>query len=213
MAHILVIGASRGIGLQTVQRGLELGHHMRGLARSPSRIDIVDSRFEAVQGDATNLEDVRRALTGVDAVILTLGIKESVAMLWQKVTLFSEATRVLIDAMQSTGPDRLVCLTGIGTSESIEALSRIERLGHSILLGEPYKDKTRQEDMIRASSLRWTFARPVILTNGKRTEGYKVLTDPKDWRMGLISRADVADFLVRAATDDSLVGQAPVLTR
>ena len=111
------------------------------------------------------------------------------------------------------GPDRIVALTGIGTSESIGALSTLERMGHSVLLGEPYKDKTRQEDLIRASSLRWTFARPVILTNGKRTETYKVLTDPKEWRMGLISRRDVADFLVKAATDEAMVGQAPVLTR
>ncbi|SLN74339.1 hypothetical protein ROJ8625_04043 [Roseivivax jejudonensis] len=213
MAHILVIGASRGIGLQTLKRGLELGHRMRGFSRSAEKIDIQDPNFDAVSGDATKPEDIRKALDGVDAVVMTLGIKESVSMIWKQVTLFSEATRALVTAMEEQGPDRLVALTGIGTSESIEALSTIERMGHSFLLGEPYKDKTRQEEIIRASALRWTFARPVILTNGKRTDGYKVLTDPKDWRMGIISRADVADFLVRAATDDSLVGQAPVLTR
>ncbi len=213
MAHLLVIGASRGIGLATVKRGLELGHRMRGFSRSADKIDIHDDNFEPCSGDATRTEDLERALQGVDAVIVTLGISESVSMIWKKVTLFSDATAALIPAMERAGVDRIVALTGIGTSESIEALSTLERMGHSFLLGEPYKDKTRQEEMIRASSLRWTFARPVILTNGKRTTDYKVLTDPKDWRMGLISRANVADFLVRAATDDSMVGQAPVLTR
>ncbi|ETW12497.1 NAD-dependent epimerase/dehydratase [Roseivivax marinus] len=211
MAHILVIGASRGIGLETVKRGLDLGHRMRGFARS--KIEIENDAFEAVQGDATDRDDLTRALDGVDAVVLTLGIKESVSMIWKKVTLFSDATKALVPAMEQHGPDRLVCLTGIGTSESIEALSWVEKAGHSFLLGEPYKDKTRQEAIIRSSALRWTFARPVILTNGKRTETYKVLTDPKDWRMGIISRGDVADFLVKAATDDAMVGQAPVLTR
>lgn len=211
MAHLLVIGASRGIGLETVKRGLELGHRMRGLSRSG--VDLDDPNFEPFTGDATSTDDLKVALAGIDAVIVTLGIKEGVSMLWKKVTLFSDATSALIPAMEAMGPDRIVALTGIGTSESIGALSTLERMGHSVLLGEPYKDKTRQEDLIRASSLRWTFARPVILTNGKRTETYKVLTDPKEWRMGLISRRDVADFLVKAATDEAMVGQAPVLTR
>ncbi|ETX28807.1 NAD(P)-dependent oxidoreductase [Roseivivax isoporae] len=213
MAHFLVIGASKGIGLQTVKRGLALGHRIRGFARSAASMDIADPSFAPFPGDATNPEDLKRALDGIDAVILTLGIKESVAMLWKEVTLFSDATRALIPAMEAAGVDRLVCLTGIGTGESVSAFSRIERLGHSVVLGKPYQDKTRQEEMIRASSLRWTFARPVILTNGGFTGRYRVLTNPDEWRLGLISRADVADFLIRAAEDDSLVGAAPVLTR
>jgi NAD(P)-dependent dehydrogenase (short-subunit alcohol dehydrogenase family) len=33
MSHILVIGASRGIGLETVRAALAKGHHVRALAR------------------------------------------------------------------------------------------------------------------------------------------------------------------------------------
>ncbi|MDU8912813.1 NAD(P)-dependent oxidoreductase [Aestuariicoccus sp. MJ-SS9] len=210
---LLVIGASKGIGLETVKAALDAGHAVRAFSRSAGGIALDHPLLEKMDGDATSAEDVARALDGVDAVAMTLGIKESIAMLWQKVTLFSDATRVLLPLMEAQGPDRLICVTGIAAGDSVSALSRLERMGHSFLLGEPYKDKTRQEEMIRASTLRWTLARPTILTHGPRTGSYKVLTDPKDWRLGLISRADVADYVVRALDDPAAVGAAPVLAR
>jgi uncharacterized protein YbjT (DUF2867 family) len=39
-----------------------------------------------------------------------------------------------------------------------------------------------------------------------------VLTEPRSWRIGFISRADVADFLVKQIDDDSHIGATPVLT-
>jgi hypothetical protein len=38
-----------------------------------------------------------------------------------------------------------------------------------------------------------------------------VLVDARDWRSGFISRADVADFLVKQINDTSLVRKRPVL--
>ncbi|MFD1341427.1 NAD(P)-dependent oxidoreductase [Litorisediminicola beolgyonensis] len=213
MAHILVIGASKGIGRAAVERGLELGHQVRAFSRGAAEMTLEHPALELCPGDATRPEDLEPALQGVDAVILCLGIKETPAMLWQKVTLFSDATAALLPLMEATGSKRLIAVTGIGAGDSRQALSSIERAGHWALLGRPYADKTRQEEMIRASGLDWTLARPVILTRGARTERYRVLREPSDWRMGLISRADVADFLMKAVDDASLIGQAPVLSR
>ena len=40
---------------------------------------------------------------------------------------------------------------------------------------------------------------------------YRILTASKDWQFGMISRADVADFLVRQVNDRSLLGTTPLL--
>ena len=45
-----------------------------------------------------------------------------------------------------------------------------------------------------------------------RTGTYRVLVDGRDWRSGFISRADVADFLVRQVNDESLVRKTPAIT-
>jgi hypothetical protein len=54
-------------------------------------------------------------------------------------------------------------------------------------------------------------ARPGLLTREPRTGSYRALTNPDEWRMGAISRADVADFLVKQIDDDTYLGKTPVL--
>jgi NAD(P)H-binding len=54
--------------------------------------------------------------------------------------------------------------------------------------------------------------RPVILTDGPKTNAYRALVDPRRWTCGFISRADVADFLVKQIDDDAFLHKTPVLT-
>ncbi|MEQ5870055.1 NAD(P)H-binding protein [Sagittula sp. NFXS13] len=209
---LLVIGATRGIGAAVVTDALARGHQVRAFARSADKIDPAEG-LEPISGDATDPEALKPALDGVDAVVLALGIKESLSMLWQRVTLFSTATQALVPLMQRLGPDRLIAVTGIGAGDSASALSAPEKLGHQFFLSEPYKDKSRQEEIIKASTLRWTIVRPTILTHNKASQHYRVMEEPCTWRMGMISRADVADYILNALEDDSTIGKAPVLAR
>lgn len=211
MNRILIIGASKGIGLQSVRRALDAGHAVRALARSADRLGLAHERLEPVAADARDAGAVRSALDGVDAVIHAVGIGPSLGRMMRPTDLFSATTRVLVGAMQDAGVRRLVAVTGFGTGDSRQALSRVERLGHRVLLGHAYDDKDRQEPIIRASGLDWLIVRPVILTNGARTGRYRVLVEPGSWRNGLISRADVADYLVREAAAPTLSEATPVL--
>ncbi|MFP7675146.1 NAD(P)-dependent oxidoreductase [Marivita sp. S0852] len=212
MTTLLILGATAGIGKLACEEALSRGHTVRAFGRSAETLPA-QPQLEPWVGDALNAEDVAGALEGVDAVIYALGIKESPAMLWQQVTLFSETTRILIDQMQEKGVTRLVAVTGFGAGRSKAALSKIEQLGHRAILGKPYADKDRQEDMILNSNLDWTIVRPVILTNNPKTEKYHVLRDIGQWRNGLISRADVAHYLIDAATSDTDIGHDVVLAR
>jgi uncharacterized protein YbjT (DUF2867 family) len=245
--RILVIGASRGIGLEAVRQGLARGHHIRALARSADRIASAigagcgadarsgsgsetdpgagaeggaepgagAARLEPHQADAADAGAVRAALEGVDAVIHTIGGPRGLRPRMAPVSLFSDTTATLLAEMHrandGAGVRRLVAVTGFGAGDSRARLSLPERLGHRLLLGPPYDDKDRQEVLIRASGLDWLIVRPTILTNGPRTGRYQVLVEPRSWRNGLISRADVADYLVDQATQPSLSQATPVL--
>jgi uncharacterized protein YbjT (DUF2867 family) len=81
-----------------------------------------------------------------------------------------------------------------------------------LLLGRVYDDKDVQERIVRGSKLDWVIVRPVILTNGPKTNAYRALVDPRGWTCGFISRADVADFLVKQIDDDAFLHKMPVLT-
>ena len=76
MAKLLVVGASRGIGLETVKAALRAGHNVRALARSARGIPIQDPALDKVTGNALDSETVRDALEDVDAVIQTLGVAQ-----------------------------------------------------------------------------------------------------------------------------------------
>jgi putative NADH-flavin reductase len=200
MAQVLIIGASKGIGLETARQALEGGHQVRALARSAAGIRLSNSNLEKIQG----------ALDRVDVVVQALGVS-SLGDLLRPVHLFSDATRILVSAMEGKAVKRLICVTGFGAGDSRASISCFQRLPFQVVFGRAYADKSVQERLIKDSSLDWTIARPGVLTNGRRTGRYRILDEPSEWRNGIISRADVADFLVRQIEDRTYMRKAPVL--
>jgi uncharacterized protein YbjT (DUF2867 family) len=170
-----IIGASRGIGLETVKAALEAGHSVRALARSARRIPVDHPKLGKMAGDALELATVRRALTGVDVVMQSLGVSAGPEIILKPTRFFSKATRVLVTAMEEAQVKRLICVTGFGAGDS---------RGRGGCL---YSD-------------------------GRKTNAYRALVDPHGWTCGFISRADVADFLVKQIDDDTFLHKTPVLT-
>ena len=64
MAHVLVIGASKGIGLETTKAALAAGHRVRAFARSAARIGLSEPNLEWFAGDAVDAGDVARPSMG-----------------------------------------------------------------------------------------------------------------------------------------------------
>jgi uncharacterized protein YbjT (DUF2867 family) len=212
MAKLLVIGASRGIGLETVKAALRAGHSVRALARSGTNIAIQNTGLEKVSGDALDRDAVRKALEDVDVVIQTLGVDFSLQAIFERTNLFSQSTRILVDAMQAASVQRLIAVTGLGAGDSRGHGGFLyDAVAFPLLLKRVYDDKDVQEWIIRSSGLEWTVVRPGLLTDRPAIGQYRILTKPKDWRFGVISRADVANFLVRQIDDRALIGSTPLL--
>jgi putative NADH-flavin reductase len=209
MARVLIIGASKGIGLETTRQALAAGHTVRAFARSAADIYISDSKLEKVRGDALRSKDIVAAVKGMNAVIQALGV--GLVDLFLPVHLFSNATEILVAAMQAQGVKRLIGVTGFGAGDSRASINCLQLLPFRFFLGRAYDDKDVQERLIKKSALDWTIARPGVLTNGSRTGNYKVLERRSQWRNGIISRADVADFLVRQIEDRAYIRKTPVL--
>ena len=114
--------------------------------------------------------------------------------------------------MKPAGVKRLIAVTGLGAGDSRgHGGSPYDLVAFPLLLERVYADKGVQECIIRSSGLDWTIVRSGLLTNRPATGQYRVLTTPKDWRSGVISRADVADFLVRQIDDRALISTTPLL--
>jgi hypothetical protein len=107
---------------------------------------------------------------------------------------------------------RLITVTGLGAGDSRGHGGLLyDAVRFPLLLNRVYDDKDVQEQIVKSSRLDWTIARPGLLTDSPATGRYRALTASKDWRAGSISRADVADFLVRQINDRALIGTTPLL--
>ena len=78
--------------------------------------------------------------------------------------------------------------------------------------GASMTTRTCRNASVRRSKLDWVIVCPVILTDGPKTNAYRALVNPRRWTWGFISRADVADFLVKQIGDDAFLHKTPVLT-
>jgi putative NADH-flavin reductase len=205
---IAVIGASAGMGLQVTRLALEKGHEVATLSRRV--VPLPDHvKLRRVQGSATSLNDVRVAVERADAVLVTLGVKSPFAT-----TLFSDSARLLLQVQQETGSSpTLIVLTGFGAGDSWNYNALPMKLLFTLLLKAVYADKSEQERVIASGYPRWEIVRPGRLTNDETTGRYRVLDNLMEgMRVGAISRADVAHFMVAQAENPTYLGKYVTLT-
>jgi uncharacterized protein YbjT (DUF2867 family) len=187
--NLTVLGATGPTGTQLVEQALAAGHHVTALARSPKKLIITNPNLHVVQGDATDHAAVSQAMKGADAVISTLGAKGSV---------IAAAARAIVAVAKQEGPQRIVMLSTFAVAR--DRLKAASKLLTGMVMGAQIKDKTAGEDALRASGLDWTIVYPTRLTNGPKTEPTVVPETTKVGVLHKISRADVASFLLQAAT-------------
>lgn len=200
MTTILVLGATGPMGRCVLAELAGKGLSVRSLARRPEALADEPNAGEVVKGDVLDPDSLKSALQGVDVVISALGSRPTTGPQY----LLSQGTANLFDAAAESGVSRVIVVTGLGAGDSKgHGGFFYDRILNPLLLRKVYEDKDRQEDVVRGSALAWTIVRPGILTNGRRTGVYRVIGELQDGvRIGRISRADVADYLVSAALED-----------
>lgn len=62
---LAILGATGRTGGHALRLALDAGHHVRVLARDPSKLTETHDRLELVQGDATGREDCARVAVRV----------------------------------------------------------------------------------------------------------------------------------------------------
>src|SRR3990172_6363281 len=207
--NILIVGATRGIGRQLLEQALISGLTVTALVRNPQRLAIEHERLRVVKGDILDSDSVARAMVGQGAVCCTIGVKAP----WPRVTVFSEGTRNVLQAMKKAAVKRLICVTGIGAGDSRgHGGFFYDAVFYPLINRTIYADKDRQESLIKASDVDWTIVRPGFLTNGPLTKSYRALTNLTGVTAGWISRAGVAHFILTELRSNQYLKQAPLLT-
>jgi putative NADH-flavin reductase len=206
---LVIFGATGTVGRQVVQQALDQGHTVTAFARNLTRLDIQHPQLSFAQGDVMDSEAVEQAILGKDAVVCVLGAGKKL-----KSTVRSEGTQHIIQAMERVGMRRLICLSTLGAGESWSNLDFYWKyVMFGFILRQVFADHERQEALVRNSNLDWTIVRPGALTDGPLTGRYRHSFPSTDRNITLqVSRADVADFILKQLSDQSSLYQAPSLS-
>ena len=198
---ILIIGGTGGTGKQLIQQALEVGHQVTALVRSPEKIKIKDSNLHIVKGNVLDLQSVKQAVHGQEAVLSVLGHKR----FFIKTNILSEGTKNIIEAMEEEGVDRFICVTSLGIGDSRFKLGLYYTLFViPVIVFFYFLDKEKQEKLIRNSKLNWTIVRPGQLINTKKRGRYKHGPNVGSYILTkMISRADVAHFMLNQLNADT----------
>ena len=213
---LTIVAATGGIGRQILQQAVAAGHDVTAVVRNPAKI-TADVRV--VQADLSDPDPVTlaAAMEGAHAVLSGLGghsrADEDVA---------AGGTQAIVTAMKAAGTRRIIVVSAapIGTVPSPgrphppkcdpgDSLLMRHLLGPVIkaVLRGHYADLARMEDVLRGSGLDWTVVRPPRLTNKPATGRYRTAVGQNVRGGALISRADVAGFMLGLAARPETAGQ------
>lgn len=191
--HIIVFGASGSVGIEIVKQALEKGHRVTAFVRSPEKFPLAENQnLKIYKGDVLNLEDVRKAMHGQEAVLCALRDGKIGK-------IRAEGTKNILLAMHDSGVKRLICQSTIGAGDSYENLNFMWKyVMFGFLLKRVLPDHNLQEQYIRQSNVEYTIVRPGALTGGAITNAYKIGFGKDLKKLSLkINRADVADFMLQ----------------
>ena len=207
--RIAVFGASQGIGYQLVRLAVEVQHEVTAVLRDPAKLKMSAANLTIVKGDIVDGSSVARVVEGQDAVCICVGIPPT----RKPVDVFSTGAANVLSSMANHPGQKLVVVTGIGAGDSQGHGGFLyDHIINPLLLGTIYTDKNRAESLIRASGVPWLIVRPGFLTDGPRTGTYRVIDDLSGVVAGKISRADVADFILKQLATPTHLGKTPLLT-
>jgi putative NADH-flavin reductase len=156
---LFVIGATGRTGQEVVQQALARGHQVTAFVRSPEGVGVRSERLTIVKGDATDEEQLFNAMQNHDAVISTLGPRE----VFKPGSLLHDSALGTTRAMKRTGIKRLVVLSAAAHFPGIP--NRIA----SFIMRNHMRDSLAMEEVVQASGLDWTIARPPRLTQEQYT--------------------------------------------
>ena len=194
---IVLWGATGLTGREVLYQALEGGHEVKAVARNPGLIEAEHANLSVVRGDALNPQSVQEAVAGGEVVISALGSGATLMQARKPTTLYSEGFANIVAAMRKHGIRRFIALLSVGTVPDPNEPFIHKRFIRPLIRAN-YDDIRKAENVLAGcDDLDWIGIRPMRLMNTPRTGKYRTAVDILPPGGVGISRADVAEFILK----------------
>ncbi|HEY3939948.1 MAG TPA: SDR family oxidoreductase [Bryobacteraceae bacterium] len=189
--RLFILGATGGIGRHLVRIGLERDHEVTAYVRSPEKIPQQAGGLKVVRGDVFNAPQMAESMAGHAIVLSAFG----------PTTIRSSRLRrsfghELSSALRQSSVHRVQLVSAAFLFRDVGLLGALLK---PTLFRQMIPDMAGMEREIENDALEWTIIRPPRLTNGPATHKYRTADGELPKAGSVISRADVAEFMIREA--------------
>jgi putative NADH-flavin reductase len=207
MKQTILFGPTGTIGKHVLKQALETGNQVTAFCRNKLKLEpSTHPNLKVIEGDVLHADEVANAMKGHDTVIVVIGSGKS-----RQSIVRSVGTKNIIAGMKKHGLKRLICQSTLGAGDSNDNLNFFwKRIMFGWYLKQIFLDHELQEEYVKTSGLNLTIVRPSAFTDGAITGKYKhgFGAMEKDLKLK-ISRADVADFILKQTQSDKYLLKTP----
>jgi len=204
-----VFGAAGGIGKYAVQHALKKGYTVNAFVRNPAKLTISHENLNLIKGEINDLESVKEAINGCDAVIWCVGIP----MKKYEGTPSLDGHKIMLKAMNECGITRLIdWATPSVTFEKDKKsfITVVPGIVAGIALKQAKNEMIAIGELVSKSGLDWTMVRFMDPKNTSYADNVKV--GYGDVKMSFaISREDIGAFMVEQVESRKYVRSMPII--
>ncbi|KAF8519334.1 NAD-P-binding protein [Hysterangium stoloniferum] len=216
--HVLVIGATGGVGLLVIEYLLRESHTVVIYARTPSKLPenlSSNPSVTVIKGELTDREALKTALTGVHGVISALGPAVKKGPLHPSGTPLAKAYELILEVMRELAVRRLIILGTASMKDpndkfSLEFWTLVN--GVALFAHNAYKDVVAIGETVRSDpDAIWTIVRVPILTDKMDDHfiaGYVGDKHTKPW----LPRRAFAAFVTEELSKNQWIRKQPLIS-
>lgn len=204
--NILIFGASGATGSHLVSQALKQGHRVTAFVRTASKLEITHPNLKVAEGDVSHYQQVENAMQDQEVVFSALGA----ATPFKRDHKLIIGIQNIVAAMTKQNVPRIIYQSFLGVKENRKELGLMVNMVMPVILKKAIVDHEAKEDIITKSQLDWVIVRCPMLTNGPLTASYRTGERIRSSSViPLVSRADVAHFMLQQISDDRHLHKKP----
>jgi putative NADH-flavin reductase len=203
---LTIFGATGATGESLTEQALAAGYDVTAVVRDAARFVVpAHPRLRVVTADVMDPGSIAPAVEGADAVISAIGPRGT-----GPTTVIQDSVRSIIAAMEKTGTQRFVQVSGSVVADEGESPYMrylVKPVARRTFLRHVNADMRGGEEQIRGSGLDWTIVRPPALTDKAATGTYRTAIDRNLPHGFQVSRADLAACMLALLDDPATVNR------